>query len=191
MPRICRTTSRPCSTPGPAGAEPRRHGRNDLRPRIRAGAHARGRSGRSAPPPPTSPTGWRARPMCPSREAHHIAGQAVARPRAGNSLDQLGLDELKSIDPRIDARPAAPVGRGIGRRAEIGWRTAPERVREAIAAARAEIAARRGNDESPGHCCARPDTCLLWPGRRPRAASRQESAAETAARSRPLDWPRN
>ncbi len=54
----------------------------------------------------------------PFREAHHIAGRAVAAAEAaGKALDQLGLDELQAIDPRIDERvAAAPVGRGVGRR---------------------------------------------------------------------------
>ena len=83
----------------------------------------------------------------PFREAHHIAGRAVAAAdAAGKALDQLGLDELKAIDPRIDERvlPRLSVEASVAARQSAGG-TAPERVREAIAAARAEIAAREGN----------------------------------------------
>jgi argininosuccinate lyase len=82
----------------------------------------------------------------PFREAHHIAGRAVAAAEAaGKALDQLSLDELKSIDPRIDdsALPRLSVEASVASRTSAGG-TAPERVREAIAAARAEIAAREG-----------------------------------------------
>ena len=82
----------------------------------------------------------------PFREAHHIAGRAVAAAEAaGKALDQLSLDELRSIDPRIDERvlPHLSVEASVAARRSAGG-TAPERVREAIAAARAEIAARKG-----------------------------------------------
>jgi argininosuccinate lyase len=82
----------------------------------------------------------------PFREAHHIAGRAVAAAEAaGKALDQLSLDELKAIDPRIDERvlPRLSVEASVAARQSAGG-TAPERVREAIAAARAEIAAREG-----------------------------------------------
>jgi argininosuccinate lyase len=83
----------------------------------------------------------------PFREAHHIAGRAVAAAEAaGKALDELSLDELRSIDPRIDERalPRLSVEASVAARQSAGG-TAPERVREAIAAARAEIAAREGN----------------------------------------------
>jgi argininosuccinate lyase len=82
----------------------------------------------------------------PFREAHHIAGRAVAAAEAsGKSLDQLSLKELKSIDSRIDESllPRLSVEASVTARRSAGG-TAPERVREAIAAARAEIAAREG-----------------------------------------------
>jgi argininosuccinate lyase len=82
----------------------------------------------------------------PFREAHHIAGRAVAAAEAaGTALDELGLDALKAVDPRIDERvlPRLSVEASVAARRSAGG-TAPERVREAIAAARAEIAGREG-----------------------------------------------
>jgi argininosuccinate lyase len=82
----------------------------------------------------------------PFREAHHISGRAVAAAEAaGKLLDELSVDELKAIDPRIDERvlPRLSVEASVASRRSAGG-TAPERVVEAIAAARAEIAARRG-----------------------------------------------
>jgi argininosuccinate lyase len=82
----------------------------------------------------------------PFREAHHIAGRAVAAAEAaGKALDELSLDQLRAIDPRIDERalPRLSVEASVASRRSAGG-TAPERVGEAIAAARATIA-RRGN----------------------------------------------
>ena len=75
----------------------------------------------------------------PFREAHHIAGRAVAAAESkGVGLDQLSLDELRSIDPRIgeDALKRLPVEASVEARTSAGG-TPPERVIEAIAAARA------------------------------------------------------
>ena len=80
----------------------------------------------------------------PFREAHHIAGRAVAAAeRAGRPLNELVLDELKAIDLRIDepVLPRLSVEASVASRRSAGG-AAPERVREAIAAARAQIAAR-------------------------------------------------
>jgi argininosuccinate lyase len=80
----------------------------------------------------------------PFREAHHISGRAVAAAEAaGKTLDELSLGELLAIDPRIDERvlPRLSVEASVAARRSAGG-TAPERVSEAIAAARAEIAAR-------------------------------------------------
>ena len=80
----------------------------------------------------------------PFREAHHIAGRAVAAAEAkGKALDQLDLADLQAIDPRIEA-PALPrlsVEASVAARRSAGG-TAPERVRQAIAAARDQIADR-------------------------------------------------
>jgi argininosuccinate lyase len=88
---------------------------------------------------------WLAREAgVPFREAHHISGRAVAAAEAaGKSLDELTLDELKAIDARIDERvlPHLSVEASVAARRSAGG-TAPERVREAIAAARIQIAAR-------------------------------------------------
>ena len=82
----------------------------------------------------------------PFREAHNISGRAVAAAEAaGKALDELTLEELCAVDPRIDERalPGLSVeASAAGRRSAGG--TAPERVREAIAAARRQIAAREG-----------------------------------------------
>jgi argininosuccinate lyase len=80
----------------------------------------------------------------PFREAHHIAGRAVAAAEArGVALDALSLDELQAIDPRITEAALAvlTVESSVASRVSAGG-TAPARVIEAIAAARA---ARRRN----------------------------------------------
>jgi len=80
----------------------------------------------------------------PFREAHHISGRAVAAAEAaGKALDELSLDELRAIDQRIDDRvlPRLSVEASVASRRSAGG-TAPERVSQAIAAARAQIAAR-------------------------------------------------
>ena len=80
----------------------------------------------------------------PFREAHHISGRAVAAAEAADkALDELTLDELKAIDPRIDERalPRLSVEASVAARRSAGG-TAPDRVSEAIKTARAQIAAR-------------------------------------------------
>jgi argininosuccinate lyase len=80
----------------------------------------------------------------PFREAHHIAGRAVALAEgAGKALDELTLDQLRAVDPRIDERvlPRLSVEASVAARRSAGG-TAPDRIREAIAAARSAIAAR-------------------------------------------------
>ena len=75
----------------------------------------------------------------PFRQAHHVAGRAVAAAEAaGKALDQLSLDELQAVDPRIaaDALPRLSVEASVASRTSAGG-TAPIRVAEAIAAARA------------------------------------------------------
>ena len=82
----------------------------------------------------------------PFREAHHIAGRAVAAAEAqGIALDQLTIEQYQAIDPRIDARvlPHLSVEASVASRRSAGG-TAPELVGQAIAAARAAIAAREG-----------------------------------------------
>ena len=53
----------------------------------------------------------------PFREAHHIAGRAVKlAEERGCGLDELPIDDLKSIDPRIDDRVFCRAQRrGVGR----------------------------------------------------------------------------
>ena len=75
----------------------------------------------------------------PFREAHHITGRAVAAAEAKNvRLDQLDLADLTAIDNRIDERVfgVLSVDASVNSRTSFGG-TAPVRVREAIAAARA------------------------------------------------------
>ena len=75
----------------------------------------------------------------PFREAHHIAGRVVAAAEcAGKALDELSLAELQAIDPRIgeEARQRLSVEAAAHARRSAGG-TAPDRVAEAIAAARA------------------------------------------------------
>ncbi len=74
----------------------------------------------------------------PFREAHHIAGRAVAVAEAlGKSLDDLTLAELQAVDQRVtDAAIAClSVESSVASRTSAGG-TAPVRVREAVAAAR-------------------------------------------------------
>src|SRR5690349_13886722 len=74
----------------------------------------------------------------PFREAHHITGRAVkAAEERGCDLADLSLDELKAIDPRIDQRvfDVLSVDASVRSRTSFGG-TAPERVREQIAAAK-------------------------------------------------------
>jgi len=75
----------------------------------------------------------------PFREAHHVTGRAVkAAEEAGVALSALPLATLKSIDDRIDERVYAvlAVDASVASRRSFGG-TAPERVRAAVAAARA------------------------------------------------------
>lgn len=75
----------------------------------------------------------------PFREAHGIAARAVKRAEERRcGLDDLPLAELRAIDPRIDegALAVLSVERSVASRRSFGG-TAPERVREAVAAAEA------------------------------------------------------
>jgi argininosuccinate lyase len=74
----------------------------------------------------------------PFRRAHHITGEIVKRAEArGCTLAELPLAELQAVEPAItDAvYEVLDVERSVASRASYGG-TAPERVREAIAAAR-------------------------------------------------------
>jgi argininosuccinate lyase len=82
---------------------------------------------------------WLAGRGVPFREAHHIAGRAVAlAEQEGKALDKLGLAQLQAIDPRIgeEAMARLSVEAAVAARRSAGG-TAPDRVAEAIAAARA------------------------------------------------------
>src|SRR3954453_19239153 len=74
----------------------------------------------------------------PFREAHHITGRAVkAAEERSCGLAELPLDELKAIDGRIDERvfDVLSVDASVRSRTSYGG-TAPERVRDQIAAAK-------------------------------------------------------
>ncbi|WP_033921824.1 argininosuccinate lyase [Sphingomonas sp. 37zxx] len=75
----------------------------------------------------------------PFREAHHVTGRAVARAEAlGCKLEAMPLAELTAIDQRVDARvfDVLSIDASVASRRSFGG-TAPDRVREAIAAGRA------------------------------------------------------
>jgi argininosuccinate lyase len=64
------------------------------------------------------------------RDAHHVAGRAVAAAEEqGIELDQLSLNELQAIEPRITAEaiPEMGIRRSVSRRASYGG-TAPQNV---------------------------------------------------------------
>ena len=72
------------------------------------------------------------------REAHLIAGRAVAAAEAsGKALDELSLDELQWVDPRImpDVLPLLTAESSVTARTSAGG-TAPKLVAEAVRAAR-------------------------------------------------------
>ena len=74
----------------------------------------------------------------PFREAHHIVGRAVRlAEERGAGLAELGLEDLRAIDPRIDERVfgVLTVDASVASRTSYGG-TAPERVREQVARAR-------------------------------------------------------
>jgi argininosuccinate lyase len=79
----------------------------------------------------------------PFREAHHITGAAVkAAEQRGCNLADLPLDVLQAIDDRIDRRvyDVLSIDASVRSRTSYGG-TAPERVREQIAAAKEALAA--------------------------------------------------
>jgi argininosuccinate lyase len=77
----------------------------------------------------------------PFREAHHITGRAVkAAEEQGCNLDALSLEALKAIDARMNDRvfDVLSVDASVRSRTSYGG-TAPERVREQVAKAKAEL----------------------------------------------------
>jgi argininosuccinate lyase len=74
----------------------------------------------------------------PFREAHGVAGRAVRLAESrGCGLEDLSVDDLLALDPRLDQGVQAVLGveRSVASRTSEGG-TAPERVREAIAQTR-------------------------------------------------------
>ncbi len=87
----------------------------------------------------------------PFREAHHITGRAVkAAEERGCELADLPLKALQRIDQRIDGRvyDVLSVDASVRSRTSYGG-TAPERVREQIAAAKAQLDSSPGLDPGP------------------------------------------
>jgi argininosuccinate lyase len=75
----------------------------------------------------------------PFRKAHHVAGSLVKMAEnKGCDLPDLSLDEMRQVEPGIteDARAVLSVASSVASRMSHGG-TAPTRVREAVAAARA------------------------------------------------------
>jgi argininosuccinate lyase len=74
----------------------------------------------------------------PFRRAHHVTGEIVKRAETrGSTLAELPLDELRAVEPAITSAVYDVLGvdRSVASRTSFGG-TAPERVREAAAAAR-------------------------------------------------------
>ena len=74
----------------------------------------------------------------PFREAHHVTGAAVKLAESRElALDKLSLADLQAIDARIEASvfAALSVDASVAARVSYGG-TAPDRVREQVAAAR-------------------------------------------------------
>jgi argininosuccinate lyase len=81
----------------------------------------------------------------PFREAHHITGRAVkVAEERGCDLGELPLEALRAIDERIDPRVfgVLSVDASVRSRKSYGG-TAPERVREQIAAAKEQLSSSR------------------------------------------------
>ena len=77
----------------------------------------------------------------PFREAHHITGSAVKlAEERGRPLSDIPLEALQAIDARIDQRvyDVLTVEASVASRSSYGG-TAPERVREQIAAAKKQL----------------------------------------------------
>ena len=78
----------------------------------------------------------------PFREAHHATGALVAlAERTGRGLEALTVEEMRAVEPRITAGVAAVLGvrDSVASRTSFGG-TAPERVRERVAAWRERLA---------------------------------------------------
>lgn len=86
----------------------------------------------------------------PFREAHEVAGRAVRTAiDAGLPLEQLSLQQLRVIHPRIDEDVfgVLTIEATLGKRSAFGG-TAPARVRESVAAARNRLAGGSGETKA-------------------------------------------
>lgn len=94
------------------------------------------------------------------RHAHHVTGALVKAAEArGCGLEALPLTEMQAVEPAITAEVFSVLGaeRSVASRTSFGG-TAPERVREAIAAARARFVRGPGDDPAcAAPCAAAPD----------------------------------
>jgi len=93
-------------------------------------------------PTATDLADWMVRELnLPFREAHHATGMIVAMAESrGCRLDELNLDELKSVLPAIteDVLPILHVDHSVNSRTSEGG-TAPGEVLKAIRAFRKEV----------------------------------------------------
>jgi argininosuccinate lyase len=77
----------------------------------------------------------------PFRDAHHVTGRVVAfAEKQGKRLDELSLDELRSVEPRItaDVFSVLSVEASVASRLSYGG-TAPANVKQQTAAWRARL----------------------------------------------------
>jgi argininosuccinate lyase len=109
---------------------------------VRFDRHAMARAAGAGFTTATDLADWLVRVLgVPFRTAHGVAGRAVKEAEArGCGLEDLPLDVLRGLDARITADVFAVLGveRSVASRTSLGG-TAPERVREAAAAARARF----------------------------------------------------
>ncbi|RMD78741.1 MAG: argininosuccinate lyase [Gammaproteobacteria bacterium] len=88
----------------------------------------------------------------PFRDAHEVVGRAVRRAvELGRDLAELPLEELRAFSPAIgeDVRQVLSLEGSVAARDHEGG-TAPRRVREAVARARARLAAEEGEAGAEG-----------------------------------------
>ncbi|MEX2642981.1 MAG: argininosuccinate lyase [Acetobacterales bacterium] len=106
---------------------------------IQANAGAMRRAAEDGYATATDLADWLVRGLgMPFRRAHHVTGRVVALAESkGCRLDELDLADVQAIEPGIDAGALAMLTpeQSVASRRSLGG-TAPERVREAIAAAR-------------------------------------------------------
>jgi argininosuccinate lyase len=131
----------------------------DMEPDVAAMKHWAGAGYATA----TDLADWLVRVLAmPFRGAHHVTGRLVARAaEKGVTLEELSLDEMRSIEPRITADVAEVLGvaNSVGSRKSHGG-TAPANVRKSarqwLKRLRREAAARSGFGHDPPAKLSRP-----------------------------------